>query len=693
MNATPPLPAPLPSGAWYALRRTLPPWRFDELLAELVAHSNDYGLDEVMVMVDAEECFHGHPSPAIAAEHAVNLMKIKTALSEIGVAYSLNPWITRGHEDRCRVAADTVQGIQTVVEADGKQATCIACLLSPAWRDNFAQVWTYYAKTQPRVLWLEDDFRDFGNHACFCPLHLARFSQIIGRPVTREEAVAALRQPGPPHPWRKLWLEMQAEAALEVLRLAESTVRAVSPATTLGLMSSGPRNHVCEGRDWLKVAKAMGATDERPICSRPTMGNYWEWGPPHGLYFSQDSIKITRHCFPANSVDMTEVESVPFSRYAKSVAFMNATLAVTFAFGARGATLNIFDHLGSLMESEPHYGKALAAQKPFLNGLAANAQLPGVLRGVRLYFNPDSAAIMHLPPEADAGGNRAEGYPGMEAFEAAGIPTTYDDSEVLFLSGQQPHNLADDELLTLLSKGLFLDATAAALLCDRGFGPHIGLESVATPVPLHELGAFSAESISNPAFGGAPYQFVTAQLPQVSYDARVGILTPVPGAEIIGHLVDPDVQPVHPAMTAFANTLGGRVIVHTWDYASAIGPIGVSFHHPLRQKQLHAAVRWLFGGKPPLLVSGDGAWPLAFRKDCADGIMLGLINLSLDPWPGVEFEFHLPQAVEAPAILECDGSWQPTTDAVVLEGKLVVNRPVTLQQPLVLWLAYRGTGM
>ena len=85
--------APVPASAWYALRRTLPPWRLEELLSELEAHAQAYGLDEVIVMVDAEECFHGHPTPDIAAGHAVNLMKVKTALAKIGVAYSLNPWI------------------------------------------------------------------------------------------------------------------------------------------------------------------------------------------------------------------------------------------------------------------------------------------------------------------------------------------------------------------------------------------------------------------------------------------------------------------------------------------------------------------------------------------------------------------------------------------------------------------------
>ena len=148
--------------AWYALRRTLPPWRFDELLTEMVEQLPRYRVDEVIVMVDTEEFFHGHPTPEIATGYVKNLSLAKAALAERGIAYSLNPWVTRGHEDRGRQGAATVPGIQTVVRADGTQATCLACVLSEAWRDNLREVWAIYARTQPRVLWIEDDIRDFG---------------------------------------------------------------------------------------------------------------------------------------------------------------------------------------------------------------------------------------------------------------------------------------------------------------------------------------------------------------------------------------------------------------------------------------------------------------------------------------------------------------------------------------------------
>jgi hypothetical protein len=681
------------SAAWYALRRPLPPWRFDELLAEMVEHLPRYRVDEVIVMVDVEEFFHNHPTPQVAREYQKNLIRVRDALAGIGVAYSLNPWITRGHEDRGRRAADVLPGIQTVIHADGSQATCVACNLSPAWRENLRQVWHIYAQTHPRVLWIDDDIRDFAGHECFCPRHLQAFSDRVATTVTRQQLADAILQPGAPHPWRGEWLAMRAEMSLEVLQMIAGAAHAAAPETCMGLMSSGPRNHCREGRDWFKVAAALGATKERPIYSRPTLGNYWEWGPPRGLYFSQDSAKLTRHCLPPETIDHSELESVPFSRYSKSIAFTFAQLAVSVAYGCRGTTFDIFDFIGTPMEAEPHYGRMLAARKDFLNALAAKAQLPGAFRGVQLLHRPDASAVKHLA-QGDSGAALIEdGYPALEAFEAAGIPTTYDPSDVAFLTGQQPRALADEEIRTLLTRGVFLDATAAHILCQRGFAADLGLVAMQTPAPLEKLGAFSVEDLSNPVFGGAPRAYMSAQMPMVSYNAKFAVMQPLPQAITVSTLNDPDAQPVHPAMTAFQNQQGGRIVIHAWDYASSIGPIGISFHNPVRQTQLQHAVRWLFGGRPPLLARGDGVWPLAFRRDCADGTVLGFFNLSLDAWPEVELEFSALHPITGIAVLESEGRWQPldvaTCQITAGKAKLPVRRSVPLDQPLVLWITWR----
>src|SRR6478736_10032899 len=179
-----PVSEPSSSRAWYTLRRTLPPFRFDELLAEMVEQLPRYQVDEVLVIVDTEELCHGHATPVTAGQAAEKLVRLRDALAGAGILYSLNPWVTRGHEARTRGA---LPGMQTVVHADGSSDSHIACPLCPVWRENLAETWRVYAGTKPRVLWIEDDIRDWGAHECFCPLHLARFSKIAGTRVTRDE--------------------------------------------------------------------------------------------------------------------------------------------------------------------------------------------------------------------------------------------------------------------------------------------------------------------------------------------------------------------------------------------------------------------------------------------------------------------------------------------------------------------------
>lgn len=162
---------------------------------------------------------------------------------------------------------------------------------------------------------------------------------------------------------------------------------------------------------------------------------------------------------------------------------------------------------------------------------------------------------------------------------------------------------------------------------------------------------------------------------------------------VLGHLHDNDAVPVHPAMIAFENTGGGRMVVHAWDYASVIDGFGVSFHNPVRQRQMQGAVRWLFRGCAPLLVNGDGVWPLALRKDCGNETLVGLMNLSLDAWPGAKIEMSGRAAPVEIRLLDADGTWKPVDPRAweMRDGVIYLTpaRPVALETPLFLNVVWK----
>ena len=659
--------------AWYALRRTLPPWSFEENLKELTAQLPRYRVDELIVKVDTEEFTHGQPPLRWVKAYQKNLFRIREAMEDIGVVYSVNPWITVGHNDRGRDARQQLPGLQTVVGHDGAQCTCSACPLSQVWRDHVDKVWTLYAQTRPHIIWVEDDIRTFNHsparYGCFCPEHLRRFSERVGERVTREQLVAAILKPGRPSRWRREYLDMQAETMVETVGFLARVVHRTSPETCLGLMSSGPRTHCLEGRRWSDFAEAMA--DGQPLYSRPPMGNYSE-ASLRGFYYSHDSIKITRHCMPPATIEQTEVENVPFTQYSKSAAFTFVEMAISFAYGSHGVTMNLYDHAGTPMESEPAFGRMLAQKRAYLEGLAARAQKPGSLRGVQLLYHERESYSRRLVKGGDYGALAADGALTMEMLEAHGIPTTYEDESVVATSGQQLRAFSDEEIRAYLGRGMLLDAVAAGVLVERGFGGLIGVRELDSPRCIDQVGGpYSAEEYYSRKFGGRDSKYLTLTVPSLGGRPSLSPVKLVRAAQVISRLVDPDARRGPVSMYAYENELGGRVVVHLLDLSTAYG---VAFNHPFRAEQLQSAVGWLARRRPAVLVRG-GVFPLALRKDMEGSTLLGHFNLSLDPWPEVEFVLADRREVAGLEVLTQKGKWEKSrkVSAARKAGRITVR--------------------
>jgi hypothetical protein len=648
---------------FYALRRTLPPWKFETCLAELLDCVHKYALDEVIVMVDTEEFSHGHPTTAWFREYQKSLFRIKEGLEARGVLYSVNVWASIGHNDRGRDSSQSIPGLKTMVGHDGIRAKANACPLSQGWRDYISEVYGIFAETKPHVLWVDDDIRTFNHQpvkfGCFCEDHLEHFSRRIGIDTPdRASLVATILQEGDPHPWRSEFLSMQAEIMVDVAGMIANAVHAVSPETHLGLMSSGPRNHCAEGRDWAAFSKALG--NGRPFYSRPPMGLYRE-GNLRELYYSQDYVKQTRHVLPSDTFEMTEVENFPYSRYAKSVNATFLQMAVSAAYGSHGITLDLHDHSGTPMENEPWYGRMLASSKPFLTSLSQTARKPGMLRGVRLLHHRDNGKARHLGNQASYAELIEDGTEIMHFLESHGLPTTYEASEkVCAVSGQALRAFSDDEIRELLSGALYLDAVAAFSLCQRGFGDAIGLSKVSTPLEIDKFGVFGSEECHHPEFGGEDQFYLNYNFADLGARPRASHLQPLATATVISHFVDPDCRRILPGMIAFENAGGGRVIIHAYDYSS----LGSVAYSPLRLRQLHSVFQWLSGNRIPVLVNGDGVFPLALRHDAEDGgMLLGLFNLSLDEWHEVTFDLDGSFQDMNVESLGRDGRWEKAETA------------------------------
>jgi len=240
--------------------------------------------DEVVLFFFGEELNDGHEPLERVREWIERTRPWRRALTEAGIAVSLNPWHTLLHTDRGR-RLKPGQDWQTMVDPAGKTCRAQVCPLDPGWREYYAETLRLYAREGFRVIWIDDDIR-LHNHApldwggCFCPLHVAEFNRRAGVQATRQEIVEACTAPGEPHPWRGLWMDMWEETFLELIAHWRRIVEA--EGCRLGLMSSRPEFHAAEGRRWEDWWRAL-AGETAPV-HRP---NFWDYRDTTGAWLPE----------------------------------------------------------------------------------------------------------------------------------------------------------------------------------------------------------------------------------------------------------------------------------------------------------------------------------------------------------------------------------------------------------------------
>jgi hypothetical protein len=283
---------------------------------------------------------------------------------------------------------------------------------------------------------------------------MERFSEKVGERVNRKELVDAILSPGKPHPFRKLWLDLQGEVMVEVAVLLERTVHELSPRTRLGLMSSDPAFHSLEGRKWYEFARALAGQNN--LVSRSPLGIYDE-GSLKGLYISGKYIRQTRYCLPENITVQTEVENFPYTQYSKSNRFTFLQMAISFAMGSGGVTLNLYDHCGTPMKDNDSIGEMLRDKKPFLNSIVQKcSQRGGFFSGIRILHHDRASEYMVLKEKSDYSDIAQDGYKWLSILESLGFATTFSEADVVAISGQTIRAFSDDDIKAFLTKIPFL---------------------------------------------------------------------------------------------------------------------------------------------------------------------------------------------------------------------------------------------
>ena len=413
------------------------------------------------------------------------------------------------------------------------------------------------ASTHPAHIMLDDDFRLIGarvSHGCACPLHMARFSELAGRTVTREELWSTLNQSTPESKrFRKLFIRTQIDSLIECAKELRGGIDSVDPTIPGSFCLCGGKT--AEGA--YEISEIM-AGKGNPVTLRLNNKNYCTPDPRSivkSMYCSATEISVLTK---RPDVLLAETDTYPQNRYSTSAAMLHSHFTLSILEGVTGAK-HWITRLGCY---EPNSGKAyrqkLATYRGFYHELA---RLTPDLTWLGCNVLVPPQALYEFTPQDVA--NAKSNTWCSPILDRLGLPVYFSNQNegVCFFGGSCPNWFSDDELRAFLAGNVVLDAVAAKELIQRGFGDALGVDVKARSGDAKNA---SGEICYPDGHSPAMYQ-VHELIPKSDHVKRYSD---------VYHLRDGTTREfLFPGVTAFQNEWGGTVVVYS-------GVTNVPYHAP-----------------------------------------------------------------------------------------------------------------
>jgi hypothetical protein len=669
----------------------------DFYIDELVNFCESAQIEEVMLLLCAEELSDGHMTDDELKQYCTLGKKLKRALNNKGIDLSLNPWSTLYQVPRGRRLHEG-QNFRTMVGESGAQSPLVACPLCEDWQNYQAKVFAKLTnELEPVAIWFEDDWRlhnhgpELGWGGCFCEEHMRRFSELVGEEVDRTQLLETILQSGTPHPWREQWFEISRQSLLEPIETIKAAMKAAYSGTRLALMSSRPDQHSIEGRNWQDIQNGFGY--EPAFMIRPHMEPYTE---ERALRTTVSVTRQTIACLSGEIEVYPELENSPrCGVYSKSARYIVWQMLESAAIGSDGITINHFDNMGNGIEMDPGIAQHLAAAKPMLNAIASLNTDDRNADGVQVLFSEKIASHLKLPESAGSGkidlealslqmqqnpsGGGADAYAGSmqslvhpsplwaETCTILGIAhrltnTVEPERGPILVNGQTLNTLSDAELEKLFSGFVVLDALAVETVCSRGLGHLIGIESINWRTL--EEDAYSYEALDTTLAGenGRMDPRVCAQ----RISNSILEMTPRTGVQVLSQIHGADHSLLWPGAILAKTPQNGQVLSLTYPMDG-----GSQFFMAFFSKYRRLFFQNLFlqnasGAK--LLMSSDGT--RCYRTETTEGTLFSVLNATLDLVDGLSLRHDSGNQFSSKWMqLNQEGQWRPIT-AEVKDGEV-----------------------
>lgn len=478
---------------------------------------------------------------------------------------------------------------------------------------HFSDVLRTLAKAHPFAIMLDDDFRLMlrPGHGCACARHMAEFNRRAGTNMTREELFDYMKSHSEKDPLVRIFGDTQRDSLIKAAKAFRAAIDDVDPTIQGANCTSG---QICEN---VIYTSKIFAGKGNPTMVRLPNGIYAPYAI-RGISTMISRGAITAAKMKKNGIDiiLSETDTIPFNRYAKSARYLNAQYTAALLDGVRGAK----HWLTRMNAYEPSAGLAyrdiLASHRGLYERIAAIApkiQWAGLnsafIEQTDMTFASEEAYTMDYHPHTIVTKN----------LEEMGIPFYFSDraERASFLEGNIVCDMTDEQIETVFSGSVFVDGEAAEALCRRGYGDYLGVS----------VTSWDGGMLHGEVFGEDDTVCCAKQ------KALRRIAPTHPRTEVLSHnylKVDGGIARISPAVTKFHRD-GGRLSVVFCGTPDTLFNYmeGFSFLNETRKKQLVSLLRE--AEALPVYAVGDEEICLRAGYVSKDQLLVAALPLGIDP--------------------------------------------------------------
>lgn len=501
---------------------------------------------------------------------------------------------------------------------DGKVSHGSYCPNDENMKEYIRNIYQITTETNPDYIWIDDDVR-LGHmpigYGCFCDNCLDIFEQETGAYYTRESLKKAMNE-GPVEEKLKLreaWLQHNRNTVAQLFELIEEIVHGISPGMPLGFMTG---DRFFEGYDFDNWATILAGEDKTPVIWRPGGGFYSDI-IPGGLVEKSHAMGRQVSVLPQSIHKIqSEIENFPYQRLKKAANIVVLEACSHIAAGCTGAAFNVLSMYDEpLDEYEPLVAK-LHASRPFFD-LMAKSLGRSANTGIHTCWNQNSYATVNLTEGSWLQGGRI--MAGEEIYNI-GLPASYsrENAQVTVMARNNAYALSKEEIMSILSGGVYMDAETLQQLNDMGFGDLTGFE-VVNLKSVDMIEKFTNNTL-NGEFAGRERDNRQSFWYSPAYTLRKNN----DKAQSLAGLIDYTGKEVASStMGIYENKLGGRICVagyYPWTFMESLS----------KGSQMKSIFRWLSKDSLPGYISSFHRINLWIREPQDGKIALSFTNSSFD---------------------------------------------------------------